>query len=118
MERTTDRQERISWWRQDTLAKARIAVIGAGALGNEVLKNLALLGAGEIHVFDFDVVEMSNLSRTLLFRPEDVIEKRQKALIAASRARQLQVNPDATIEGHHLDVVWDLGGAFLRDFDV
>ena len=36
----------ISWWRQERLAAARILVVGAGALGNEVIKNLALLGRG------------------------------------------------------------------------
>ena len=50
MEALTDRQERISWWRQDCLAQANVAVIGAGALGNEVLKNLALMGVGHLFV--------------------------------------------------------------------
>lgn len=117
MESPTSRQERISWWQQDTIRAARIAVIGAGALGNEVLKNLALIGVGEIHIFDFDVVEISNLSRTLLFRPEDAEQKRSKALTAAQRLQDLNVNPQAVIEGHHLDVVWDLGGGFLRGMD-
>ena len=44
----------IDWFSQDTLRAARIAVIGAGAVGNEVVKNLALLGVGHIDVFDFD----------------------------------------------------------------
>ena len=37
----------IAWWDQDKLAASRVMVVGAGALGNEVLKNLALLGVGE-----------------------------------------------------------------------
>ena len=36
----------ISWWRQERLAAARVLVVGAGALGNEVIKNLALVGVG------------------------------------------------------------------------
>lgn len=116
MERPTDRQERISWWRQDRLDEAKIAVIGAGALGNEVLKNLALMGVGTIHVFDFDVVEVSNLSRTVLFGPSDL--GKSKAVTAALRAKELNVNPKAVVEGHHLDVVWELGGGFLRRMSV
>jgi molybdopterin/thiamine biosynthesis adenylyltransferase len=113
----TDRQERIRWWRQEVIRDARVAVIGAGALGNEVLKNLALLGVGEIHIFDFDTVEISNLSRTVLFRSGDVGRKRAKAEVAAERLRELHIAPQAAIAGHSLDVVWDLGGGFFRRVD-
>ena len=61
----------ISWWRQERLAAAKVLVVGAGALGNEVLKNLALVGLGTIYVIDLDDVEPSNLSRSVLFRSED-----------------------------------------------
>ena len=47
-------------------------VIGAGALGNEILKNLVLLGFERIVVVDLDRIEESNLSRTILYRSSDV----------------------------------------------
>ena len=53
----------IDWFDQDRLRAARIAVIGAGAVGNEVVKNLALLGVGAIEIFDFDRIERHNLTR-------------------------------------------------------
>src|SRR5690348_12798708 len=99
----------ISWWRQERLQAARVLVVGAGALGNEVLKNLALVGLGTIEVIDLDVVEPSNLSRSVLFRTED--GGRPKAEVAAARAREL--NPEIRIVARHGDVITDLGlGAF------
>src|SRR5215212_166323 len=83
----------IPWWRQEKLAAARVLVVGAGALGNEVLKNLALLGVGTTLVIDLDTVEPSNLSRSVLFRAED--GGRPKAEAAAQRARE--INPEVTI---------------------
>src|SRR5580692_11277241 len=50
----------IHWFRRDLVSAARILLVGAGALGNEVLKNLALFGVGRVVVCDFDNVELSN----------------------------------------------------------
>jgi molybdopterin/thiamine biosynthesis adenylyltransferase len=81
------RLEAIEWWDQARLARARVLVIGAGALGNEVIKNLALLGVGHVVVADMDHVELSNLSRSVLFREAD--EGRSKADCAARAAREI-----------------------------
>ena len=56
----------ISWWDQEKIAKCRLLVIGAGALGNEILKNAALLGFTQVVVVDLDRIEESNLSRAVL----------------------------------------------------
>src|SRR5881275_2991994 len=61
----------IAWWDQKKLAEARVLVIGAGALGNEIIKNLALLGVGNIFIADRDRIENSNLSRSILYRESD-----------------------------------------------
>lgn len=90
-----DRQERIGWWDQERLAASRVLVIGAGALGNEVVKNLALVGVGSILVIDFDTVELSNLARCVFFREED--EGRPKASTLAERAGAL--NPNVKVRG-------------------
>jgi adenylyltransferase/sulfurtransferase len=89
-------------------------VVGAGALGNEVVKNLALLGLGTIYLIDLDVVEPSNLSRSVLFREED--GGRPKALVAAQRAREL--NPEITILPWHGDVITDLGLGLFASVDL
>ena len=83
-ERDEDRFSRlrlISWWDQEKIAAANILVVGAGALGNEILKNLALLGFRKILLVDLDQVENSNLSRSVLFTAKDV--GRGKAEVAA-----------------------------------
>lgn len=82
-----DRQTLITWWEQRRLAEASILVVGAGALGNELVKNLALTGIGAIAVLDMDQVENSNLSRCVLFREGD--EGADKARVVAERAGEL-----------------------------
>ena len=52
----------IGWWDQQRLASARVLVVGAAALGNEVLKNRALVWIGHITLIDFDTIVNSNLS--------------------------------------------------------
>jgi len=76
-----DRFRLISWWDQQRLAAAKVLVIGAGALGNEIVKNLSLLGIGHVLIVDMDNIEGSNLSRSILFRAEDC--GKSKAAVAA-----------------------------------
>jgi molybdopterin-synthase adenylyltransferase len=85
-----DRYQRhslIDWFSQESLKGSRYAIVGCGAVGNEVAKNLALLGAGSIHLYDFDAIELHNLTRSVLFRESDVGEN--KAIVAAQRIRDL-----------------------------
>ena len=80
---------------QEVLAAARVMVIGCGALGNEVLKHLALMGVGRLTVVDFDRVEADNLPRSVLFTAADAEAGRPKVEAAAERLRQL--NPGVTV---------------------
>lgn len=108
------RFEAIEWWDQARLARARVLVVGAGALGNEVVKNLALLGIGQVAIADMDRIELSNLSRSVLFRAAD--EGRRKAECAARAARDIFPGLRAhVLEGN---ILADLGLGWFRWADV
>lgn len=104
----------ISWWRQEVVREATVLVVGAGALGNEVLKNLALMGVGQILIVDFDTIEDSNLSRSVLFREND--RGRSKAEVAAEGVKSL--NPDVAVKAWHGDINYELGLGVFRHVDA
>src|ERR1700743_765351 len=108
------RQRLIAGWDQECLSKARILVAGAGALGNEVLKNLALLGVGNILIVDFDRVELTNLSRSVLYRESDIGLPK-----ASTAARALQrLNPEISVRAIDGDLESDLGLGEIRNYDL
>src|SRR5688572_29729595 len=104
----------IDWFDVERVRAAKILVIGAGAIGNEVLKNLALLGIGHIFIVDRDTIEMSNLSRSVLYRAAD--NGKDKAATAARAVRELNAVVNTTYQKG--DVTLDVGLGFLRRMDV
>lgn len=107
------RQELITWWDQSRLKASRVLVVGAGALGNEVVKNLALVGVGHVEIVDMDDIEHSNLARCIFFREGD--EGGFKAELLAHRSNEL--NPETSTVAHRVPVQ-RLGIAKLREFDL
>lgn len=107
------RLELITWWDQDILKNARILVVGCGALGNEIVKNLAMLGVGNICVVDMDKVEESNLTRSVLFRQED--EGLSKAEVICKRAKE--INSDINIK-YFDGNIFNFGLGVFNDFDL
>ncbi len=53
------------------IKESTILCVGAGAVGNEICKNLGMLGVGHIRLVDFDIVNKSNINRCIFFRPGD-----------------------------------------------
>jgi len=105
-----DRQEKIRGWNQKSLADAHIVVAGAGAIGNEVIKNLCMAGIGNLVIIDDDIIEASNLSRTILFDSQDIGQP--KALVASKRARQ--INPDISVDQIYGNLFYDVGLGIYR----
>lgn len=106
--------EFISWWEREKVQNAKVLVVGAGALGNEVIKNLTLMGVGYIFIIDFDKIEAANLSRSVLFRESD--NNRSKAEIVAARAKS--INPSVHIQYLNTDVTTGLGLGIIRRMDA
>jgi molybdopterin/thiamine biosynthesis adenylyltransferase len=104
----------ISWWHQQRVRESTVMVIGAGALGNEVLKGLALMGVGRIFIVDFDTIEVGNLSRSVLFRAANAGES--KAEVAARAVREL--NPDVQVDFFNGDINTQLGLGVFRRMDA
>lgn len=87
----------LGWPLHERLAEQRCFVVGAGAIGCELLKVFGMMGVGTrgtIHLTDMDNIEKSNLNRQFLFRPQHV--GKSKALTAAEQA--IGLNPD--LKGH------------------
>lgn len=95
----------ISWWEQEKIAAARILVVGACALGNEILKNLALLGFCNIVIVDLDAIEISNLSRSVLFRESDIGSAKASAAAAAMK----RISPQTEAVALQTDILSGVG---------
>lgn len=108
------RHRMIDWFDHGRLATTRALVVGAGAIGNEVCKSLALLGVGSITVWDRDHVERHNLTRSVLFRDEDI--GRPKAEVVAERAAAL--DPAVRVHARVADAISALRLSAIDGADV
>ncbi|KAF8564270.1 hypothetical protein P879_09148 [Paragonimus westermani] len=86
---------------QQKLTRLKYFLVGAGAIGCELLKNFALMGigaspCGKITITDMDSIERSNLNRQFLFRPWDI--SKMKATVAAASVKRM--NPELNIDAH------------------
>jgi ubiquitin-like 1-activating enzyme E1 B len=84
----------------DRIINAKVLVVGAGGIGCEILKNLALIGVKNIELIDLDTIDVSNLNRQFLFHPEHVGQS--KAIVAASAA--MTFNPLIKVKAYHANI--------------
>ncbi|CAH2317122.1 ubiquitin-like modifier-activating enzyme 1 [Pelobates cultripes] len=102
---------------QEKLGKQKYFLVGAGAIGCELLKNFAMIGlgageGGEVTVTDMDTIEKSNLNRQFLFRPWDVTKMKSETAAAAVR----QMNPNLNVIGHQNRVGTETEKVYDDDF--
>ena len=90
-----DRQKRIQGWDQNKITNAKVMVIGVGATGNEVVKNLVLSGVGTVYIIDYDFIERSNLNRCVLFNSKAAESNEYKVDVVKEACEIL--NPDVKV---------------------
>ena len=99
---------------QERLLAASVLVIGAGGLGSPLLLYLAAAGVGRIGVVDFDVVDLSNLQRQVVFSTADCGTKK----VEAARARLKELNPHVQLVPHDLRLGAGNAAGLVAGYDV
>ena len=107
---------KLSWFKQKKVSEAHVMVVGCGALGNEAIKNLALFGVGNLILVDFDEVEYSNLTRSILFTQEDALMHRYKVEAAAESVKR--INPNINVTTIVGDIATSVGLGLIRKMNV
>ncbi len=101
---------------QERIGRARVLVVGCGALGSAVAETMARAGVASLTVTDRDVVELSNLQRQSLFDEEDAALARPKAAAAEGRLRK--INSEVTVRGLVADVDAALASRLVGEADL
>lgn len=95
-----------AYFSNDILQK-KLLVVGAGGIGCELLKNLAMAGFLDVEVIDLDTIDVSNLNRQFLFRREHV--GKSKAKVASEAALAMRSD---------MKIVYKHGSIFENEYDV
>ncbi|KAL2460104.1 SUMO-activating enzyme subunit 2 [Abeliophyllum distichum] len=94
---------------------SKVLMVGAGGIGCELLKTLALSGFPDIHIIDMDTIEVSNLNRQFLFRQSHVGQSKAKV----ARDAVLKFRPDISITSYHANVKdHEFNVDFFKQFNV
>lgn len=103
---------------QQVIGSLRIAVVGAGSVGSQIVESLARTGFGELVVMDYDAVEDHNLDRILNATVDDARRQRPKAQVAAEFAKLHSTHPNFQASWSDRSAVETEGIDLLKDCDV
>jgi len=101
---------------QEKLSRARVAVVGLGALGSVIANHLGRAGVGFLRLVDRDFVELDNLQRQVLYDEEDVRAALPKAAAAAEKLRR--INSEVKLDPRVCDVNYTNAEELARDVDL
>jgi len=101
---------------QRAIRKARVAIVGIGALGSVSSELLVRAGVGTIRLIDRDYVDVTNLQRQSLFDEKSLEQSLPKAVAAAERLRQ--INSDVEIEEKVVDLNSNNVDTLIDDVDL
>jgi ubiquitin-activating enzyme E1 len=96
----------------EKLKQQHLFIVGAGAIGCELLKNLAMIGVGNITITDMDTIEKSNLNRQFLFGNKDIGKFKSECAASAINIMNNEVN----IMAHKLKVAPETNHIYNREF--
>ena len=106
----------------EKIQSCKILLVGAGGIGTELLKNLALTGFRYVEVIDLDTIDTSNLNRQLLFRSQHVGMPKCTVScdVATDMAKKCGASPAVTYKSHHGNVCDNskFNVQFVQGFDV
>ena len=99
---------------QKKLLKSSVLIVGAGGLGSPIAIYLAALGIGKIGIIDKDNIEISNLSRQIIFSTNDL--KKNKASTAIDKLRK--INPDIQFKSFNKKLTKKNINQIAKNFDL
>ncbi|MGK9064826.1 molybdopterin-synthase adenylyltransferase MoeB [Stutzerimonas chloritidismutans] len=96
------------------LKRSRALIVGMGGLGSPVALYLAAAGVGELHLADFDRVDLSNLQRQVLHDAASVGQPK----VDSAMARLAAINPHIKLVAHHAGLDADSLGEAVAQVDL
>jgi len=99
---------------QKKLLESSVLIVGAGGLGSPIAIYLAALGIGKIGIVDKDNVEISNLSRQIIFTTNDV--KKKKSNTAINKLKK--INPDIQLRSFNKKLTIKNINRIAKNFDI
>jgi molybdopterin-synthase adenylyltransferase len=101
---------------QERLQRARVLLVGCGALGAAQAEMLARAGVGKLRIVDRDFVEFTNLQRQTLYNEEDARTRLPKAIAAKNRIAE--INSEIEVEAIIADVNYSNVESLIKDCDL
>jgi len=99
---------------QKKLLESSVLIVGAGGLGSPIAIYLTALGVGKIGIIDKDIIEISNLSRQIIFSTDDL--KRKKSSVAINKLKK--INPDIQFKSFNKKLTEKNINAIAKNFNL